>query len=359
MSIRLFMALLLSGVFMLAAGIIATSDALLTERLQPILAQAGFPELLQESLMLSSLVSLALAALLILLVFFVVGHLIARPMRNLTKAMDAFTDKGERIELSKGWAPKEVDILLREFSDLTQKVEDVHAHDMEVSRIKTDFISTAAHQLRTPLTGIRWALEALQMEQLTEHQKSLVTDATEKSKQLVSVVGTLLDISSIESGKYRYTFAPESLDAIVEETVHDFIQAAQEAKVTLLFEKSGQPSATVNVDKERIRWILNNLIENAIRYTPEGGMVRVTTEQSTGRALVRVRDTGIGIAQEDKANIFQRFYRAQNAITKQNGGSGLGLYIARTIAQDHQGDLSFADNDQGMGTTFTLWLPVA
>jgi signal transduction histidine kinase len=105
--------------------------------------------------------------------------------------------------------------------------------------------------------------------------------------------------------------------------------------------------------------VLNNLVENAIRYTPPGGSVRVTVEIVPGRALVRVKDTGIGIAPEDKGNIFERFYRAPNAIAKENGGNGLGLYIARTVATDHGGDLNFESNGTGLGTTFVLSLPLA
>lgn len=359
MSIRVFMALLLSIVFLFSAGIIAVSDIFLTSQLQPILEGAGHPSILQQHLLVSSLMSLGLAATLIFLVFIVVGHFIARPTRAVTHAMQVFAEKNERVETTNSWAPTEVRILTSTFDSLTKKVEDVHRHDMEISRIKSDFISTAAHQLRTPLTGIRWALEALQMEQLTESQKTLVANAAEKSKQLVSVVGTLLDIGSIESGKYKYVFKKTPIYRLVEDVVSDFIQAATIAKVSLVFEKVSNESPFVTIDIERIRWVLNNLIENAIRYTPEGGSVRVTVEAAAGYAFVRVRDTGIGISAEDQANIFQRFYRAQNAVTKQNEGSGLGLYIARTIANDHKGDLNFVSNENGAGTTFTLSLPLA
>ncbi len=101
------------------------------------------------------------------------------------------------------------------------------------------------------------------------------------------------------------------------------------------------------------------LVENAIRYTPASGQVRLTTETTKDRAYVRVRDTGIGIAPQDRGNIFERFYRAPNAIAKENGGNGLGLYIARTIATDHGGDLNFQSNETGPGTVFTLTLPLA
>jgi two-component system sensor histidine kinase BaeS len=120
-----------------------------------------------------------------------------------------------------------------------------------------------------------------------------------------------------------------------------------------------RPVPPVRADEERVRWIVNNLVENALRYTPAGGSVRVWLEQLGDRVLLKVSDTGIGIRPEDRANIFSRFYRGENARAKESAGNGLGLYIARNIAKDHGGDLNFADNPSGQGTTFTLSLPLA
>lgn len=354
------MALLLAGVFALSALAIVLSGLFLKGELLPLIASLEGNQRLMLVIVEMSLGSVALAFLLTALVFVFVGRYIAKPLRRITGAMQSFAESGQKPELAPGgWAPREVHQLETAFTGFAGRVDEVHKHDVEISRVKSDFISTAAHQLRTPLTGIRWALEALQLEQLTDAQKALVASAVEKSHQLVAVVGTLLDISSIESGKYKYDMKKTQLNDMVAEVTRDFEPLAVKSQVSLLFEKSGAPSATVSIDRERIRWVLNNLIENAIRYTPAGGSVRVTTDIAAGLAYVRVRDTGIGIAPEDRGNIFERFYRAPNAIAKENGGNGLGLYIARTIANDHGGDLNFQANEAGPGTTFTLTLPLA
>ncbi|MBU1292892.1 HAMP domain-containing histidine kinase [Patescibacteria group bacterium] len=358
MTIRLFMAALLSGVFVLTIGVISVIGMFLRVHLTPLVTNLETSASLQTAVLQISVLSLLVSILLLLFVFWAVGKYIADPVRKITNTMEAFSASGTLAELpdSKGM-PKEIKNFSREFGSFAQRVEEAHRHDVEVSRVKSDFISTAAHQLRTPLTGIRWALEALELEPLTEEQKALVASAREKSHQLVAVVGTLLDISSIESGKYKYDLKPTDLNALVDEVTQDFSELSVKEGVNLLFEKSGEVLPSVRIDRERTRWILNNLVENAIRYTPRGGNVRVTTEVAPGRVYVRIRDTGIGIAPEDKGNIFERFYRAPNAVTKQNGGNGLGLYIARTIATDQGGDLSFSANDAGPGTTFTLSLP--
>jgi len=360
MTIRAFMATLLFVVFALTVGLSVVSTFFLKVQLMPLLADIGSNQALTQIVIQTSIASFLFAVALLALVFFAVGRYIAKPIQDVTLTMKTFAETGQKpAQESVEWTPKEVKELTSVFMGFTSSVEEVHKHDVEISRVKSDFISTAAHQLRTPLTGIRWALEALQLEQLTDSQKALVASAVEKSHQLVAVVGTLLDISSIESGKYKYDFKVLPINTIVEEVARDFQELAGKSQVALLFEKTGEASAMVRMDTERVRWVLNNLIENAIRYTPVGGSVRITTEVTSERVYVRVHDTGIGIAPEDKGNIFERFYRAPNAITKQNGGNGLGLYIARTVATDHGGDLNFESNGNGTGTTFTLSLPVA
>jgi len=289
-----------------------------------------------------------------------IKKIIVTPFQNVIIAMAAFTEEGVREEvIISPSAPTEVQTLSGIFKSLSGRVEETHAKDMEVSRVKSDFISTAAHQLRTPLTGIRWALEALQKQDLTQEQQMFLKSAVDKSHDLVAVVGTLLDISSIESGKYKYNFKECDLQRLASEVTNDFMPPAKDAKVSLTYSISDSEGHLPNVkaDRDRIKWILNNLIENAIRYTPAGGSVQVAVSSIPGRILVQVRDTGIGIPQENRNNIFERFYRAGNAIAKENKGSGLGLYIARTIANDHGGDLNFSPNTGGPGTTFSLSLP--
>ena len=354
------MATLLSGVFVVSVGVIAFFAWFMRLELAPLAATFEEHISLHSALYQNAFISLGIVIILLLTVFFTVGRYVAKPIQEVTTSMEAFATSGTLPgPVRMKGIPKEVKRFSYAFTALASRVEQAHKHDTEVSRMKSDFISTAAHQLRTPLTGIRWALEALEKENLTEGQKALVASAKEKSHQLVAVVGTLLDISSIESGKFKYDYKPTDLASLVDEVSRDFQEAAGKASVALLFEKSGQAVHMVRADRERIRWVLNNLLENAIRYTPQGGNVRITMEEVPGRVYVHVRDTGIGIAPEDRGNIFERFYRAPGAIAKENSGNGLGLYIARTIATDHGGELSFTANEAGPGTTFTLSLPFA
>lgn len=363
MSFRVLLAIVLSIILALSVAVILFSLGILRAQVIGLLPEnlmfgvdAAFRQVLWgQALMLFTASLIFLGS-----VYFIIGSLVARPLRELTYAMDQYATTGTRVEVpDRDGVPREILSLNSSFGAFVDRVEHAHSRDTEMSRMKSDFISTAAHQFRTPLTGIRWALEALEKENLTEDQQALVKSAVDKSRDLVGIVGTLLDISSIESGKYHYTFAPIDIDELALKMAHDFQELATKRGVSLFFEGKEQHAQSARADLERIKWVLNNLIENAIRYTPSGGSVRIAVEGSRDRIYLKVRDTGIGIPAQDRGNIFERFYRSSNAVAKENAGNGLGLYIARTIAKDHGGDLSFSSNEGGAGTTFTLSLPVA
>ncbi|HEX5774970.1 MAG TPA: HAMP domain-containing sensor histidine kinase [Candidatus Paceibacterota bacterium] len=363
MSLRALIILLVSGSLLVSLISIGVSYVLIDQQLVYILPYADGGETtlsLQMLLIQHSAIILAFSTLIISVSFFILSRSIVKPLRRMVAAIEGFMLRSERLTLADfNDSPAEIRKLAEVFNEFTIKVEEAHARDTEISRLKSDFISTAAHQFRTPLTGIRWALEALQKESLSGGQKALVQSALDKSHSLVSIVGTLLDISSIESGKYKYKFAYADLAELVAETVRDFGELAARSQVTLYFTPSEIALPQVRMDRERIKWVLNNIIENALHYTPAGGSVSITTEPSAHRVYVHVRDTGIGIQPQDRGNIFERFYRAGNAVAKENAGNGLGLYIARTIATDHGGDINFKSNENGPGTTFSLSLPVA
>lgn len=355
MSTRVLLALLLAFALAVFFGITLGVTSLFNASGAEL---QGFLAWIIGPLGLETTIAFAAGIIAAVLFFIAVNIVIVRPLNAICQAMIAFAGDGTRIDLAQfSLSPAEIRSFARIWSEFAERVEDVHARDVEMSRVKSDFISTAAHQLRTPLTGIRWALEALEKENITDSQKALVKGAVDKSRDLVRIVGTLLDITSIESGKYKYDYAQHDIEALAAEVVTDFLPLAESGKVALTHTPTGN-LPRVRIDRERMKWVLNNLVENAIRYTPAGGSVQVSSTMVGNRVIVQVRDTGIGIKDEDRNNIFERFYRAGNAIAKDNKGNGLGLYIARTIVKDHEGELSFESNKEGPGTTFTLALPI-
>ncbi len=362
MSLGLILAVLMLVILAGSAGLLYYTSVFIQSHLAlfiPDTSSAEYAAIHQLFIQQIALVGIG-EILIVLLAFILIGSLVVSPLRQLAKAIANFTeDFTVALPPFSGMVPSEVHSIAAAFQTFSARVSEAHQKDQEISRVKSDFISTVAHQLRTPLTGIRWALEALEKEPITPEQLQIVESAVTKSHDLVAIVGTLLDISSIESGKFKYAFVQFDLSELVSEVAKDLEPMAQKAGITFYYAKEEAPLPLVYGDRDRLKWVLNNLVENAIRYTPSPGSVHISTDATALRVNVRVRDTGIGIQEEDKGNIFERFYRGENARAKENQGNGLGLYIARTIAKDHGGDLNFMANEEGPGTTFVLSLPVA
>jgi signal transduction histidine kinase len=304
--------------------------------------------------------TIAFVFLLLFFMLIVADAILVKPLKRLAFIISTLDlEKPSSFPAPHGASPEELVVIFKSLEEMVASARQMHTRDAEISRTKSDFISTAAHQLRTPLTGIRWAIEALEKDPaLPADKKQIVKDASEKSKQLVGVVKTLLDVSAIESGKYHYEFVPTDLLALAKGVMDSVSTMAKERGIIV----SVTPPVDLPLalaDKERIRWVVENLVENAVRYTPRGGSVSILFETAADRVFFYVRDTGIGIPPQDSVNIFERFYRGKSASTKENEGNGLGLYIARNIIRDHKGDLSFRSNQDGIGTTFFFSLPVA
>lgn len=302
-------------------------------------------------------ITFVIIALIIIIIF---ERMVVRPLNRLSHIISKFGSGMEADDIPKDiQAPYEVEHIFTAFKDMARHVEVAQERGEEISQMKSDFISTAAHQLRTPLTGIRWSLEALVKEEgLPEEKRALAKDALEKNKHLVQIVRTLLDVSAIESGKYKYEFDAVEIPVLIQEVIEGLREHAERQEVTVTFELP-EYAPDVRADRERMQWVLNNLIENGIRYTPKGGAVTVSLNPTKDRLFVFVSDTGIGIPPEERSNIFERFYRGRSAAQMQNEGNGLGLYIARNVVLDHEGDLNFRPNETGTGTTFYFSLPYA
>jgi signal transduction histidine kinase len=167
----------------------------------------------------------------------------------------------------------------------------------------------------------------------------------------------LLNAASLEEGKFGYHLEEADMYDIISSTIEEEQPKTEDWGVGLEFDASDDAYPNVRIDTERIRWVLRNLIENALRYSEEGQTVSVCLTQQGDYLQVAVQDCGIGIPPEDKDHIFDKFYRAKNAVDKRNEGSGLGLYIARNIINYHNGKIWF-ESELGEGTTFFFTIPV-
>lgn len=231
--------------------------------------------------------------------------------------------------------------------------------EVELLRSKSEFITVAAHQLRTPLTAINWIFEGLMKnESLNKEDKELVVNGSAAAKKLLKIVNDLLDVSKIEEGRFGYSFNTMNLIDFISEVLTNAQAVAKEYGVALYFDRGGESNIQVTIDPDRLALALSNLIDNAIRYNVEHGSVTVGIKRLTDRPYVEVsvKDTGIGIPPENIDKIFSKFFRADNVMKRETEGSGLGLYITKNIINRHGGEI-WVESVVNRGTTVYFTLP--
>ena len=228
----------------------------------------------------------------------------------------------------------------------------------QLDRQKSEFIFIASHQLRTPLTAIKWFLEMLlagDAGKLQETQEKFLKNAFESNERMIDLINDLLSVSRIESGTIELVPVPTNVSEMLKGVVEENMPLAAEKKVTLELFPAELPR--VEIDPKLVRQVFMNLISNAIKYTPSGGTVRVTAGQDGAFLTFSVKDTGIGIPPDEVPLLFTKFFRATNAAKSDAEGTGLGLYVVKRIVELSGGSLSFT-TALGQGSSFTFTLPV-
>ncbi|RKH09471.1 PAS domain S-box protein [Corallococcus sp. CA053C] len=225
----------------------------------------------------------------------------------------------------------------------------------EAIRVRDDFLSVAAHELKTPLTPLKLHLQMLKGQADAGHVVAPrhVDKALAQLARLSVLVNDLLDTSRIQAGELELTTEPLPLREFIREVLSEF--RGTSALHSLRFEAPDEP-LVIRGDRARLAQVLTNLVENAFKYSPTGGTVRVTARRMGTEACVSVKDEGIGIPEEEQAQLFERFFRARNSPISGFGGLGLGLYICRDIIERHGGRI-WVESGVGHGATFHFTLP--
>lgn len=231
-----------------------------------------------------------------------------------------------------------------------------------VLKMKSDFITIAAHQLRTPLSGINWSLDLLlnkELGNLTDEQETVLKQAKAASQELIKDTEMLLHVSEIEEGRFGYKFIPSSLENLITETLIKYEPIAQSKKIKLIFYRAKESLPPITCDPERLKIVLEVLVDNAIKYNILNGEVRIKMNPLIDRPFVEVRveDTGIGIPEAEIPRLFSKFYRSSRSIKEQTTGLGLGLYLAKNIIKRHGGDL-WVESVENRGSVFHFTLPM-
>lgn len=239
------------------------------------------------------------------------------------------------------------------------ELSEANARLQELDVLKSEFVSVAAHQLRTPVTEIKWQVISLleNGSQLTPPQQQSLKNIQEITDSAVELIDDLLNIARIEEGRFGFKLVKQPIIPVVEKLLPRLKEMSRLAGVELSVQWPTPFPFLFNIDGEKITIALDNLIENAIRYTPIKGRVSVNIGKADNRLKIEIKDTGIGIPQNQLSKVFTRFFRASNALLKQPTGSGLGLYVTKNIIEHHGGAITLESED-GKGTTVAFTLPI-
>ncbi len=236
----------------------------------------------------------------------------------------------------------------------------------DLDRAKSEFISVTTHQLRTPLSAIKWTFNLLVKEEfgaINADQKDLLQKGYESTDRMIKLVNDILNINRIESaGQGEYHFQPLQPEEMLAEVVAQFSGPAESQGVNLIFNPPAKLVPKIKADAGKLRMVVENLVDNAVKYTRRGGRVTVSVDdrdvnRARGMLEFQVADTGVGIPEDQKQYVFKKFFRGRNALKMEPDGTGLGLSIVNDIVGKHGGTIWF-ESRENEGTTFHFTLPL-
>jgi signal transduction histidine kinase len=271
-----------------------------------------------------------------------------QPLRDMARAAHRM-EMGDYAQRVHTVSRDEVGQLAAAFNNMSAELE-------SMERLRRELVANVSHELKTPISALRAHLENL-LDGVERPDPDTLQIMLNQSERLGRLVEQLLDLSRIESGELRLNRTPVPLHPLVREVLSE-IEVARADSGVLVRDAVPDDLPAVLVDAERVHQVLYNLLDNALRYTPPGGEVTVEAQRANGSCQVAVRDTGQGISPEHLPRLFERFYRADAARSRDDGGTGIGLAIARSVVEAHGGHIR-AESRVGRGSVFTFDLPVA
>jgi signal transduction histidine kinase len=281
-----------------------------------------------------------------------------RPLEALVTASArlASGDRSARVEVG---GPAETATLGKAFNEMAEELEIEAAQRDQLDRMKDEFVLTASHELRSPLTSVQGFAELLMMERdsLTPRQVETVEIILDNCRHLVRLLNDLLDLARSDAGRLAIRSRPTQLSPLIEDVVRT-MRAQTDAKDQVLTEQIDPELPLVDADADRIRQILVNLVTNAHEYSPERASISVSARVAGAEVQIDVTDNGPGIPAAQAEHIFERFVRGDAGLTQRVGGTGLGLAISKSLVELHGGTIA-VDSVVDRGSTFTVRLPLS
>ncbi len=228
-----------------------------------------------------------------------------------------------------------------------------------VDMLKSEFVSIAAHQLRTPLSAIKWALKMVldgDEGKITPGQESLLLKGYANNERVINLINDMLDASRIEEGKYGFKFAEENIVSVLDQVIKKYEVKIKEKHLNFNFDCEAKNEITL-IDADKIAIALGHILDNAIEYTPDKGKVSLKLGNDGRNIVIGIADGGVGIPVKERGKLFTKFFRGENVVRMQTDGSGLGLFIAHNIIESHHGRMEIT-SEENKGTKVLIKLPI-
>jgi len=279
-------------------------------------------------------------------------------VKHFAEIMDVLVFSGHKNLVTARLHIEAIQENYRELQEKNRQLEESFGKLKELDRLKSNFLATMSHELRTPLTSVigysEMMLEGLGGP-LTSEQREYLSIIMEKGESLLHLITSILDITKIEAGRIRLVISEVDAAQLMKDAASTVVPHARKKGIQLVCEPGDLPRITC--DREKVRQCLINLANNAVKFTPAGGTITVAAEPRGDKLALLVRDTGIGIAEENIRKIFETFYQVDGSSTREYGGAGLGLAIVKSFVDAHAGEVQVT-SEPGKGSTFTLVLPL-
>lgn len=227
------------------------------------------------------------------------------------------------------------------------------------NKAKSEFLSMVTHQLRTPLSGNKWALQMLLQEDLgpiTKEQREVLQKAADSNQNMINLLQEIIRANQNDTWDFQYSIAKTDIRKVLRSNVNEFQEDASSHNIVLVIKETEDEIPLIEIDAEKISFVLQNFLENAIKYSKESGHVIVHLSKEDAHVTITIQDEGIGIPKEQQHLIFDKFFRADNAKEQKKEGTGLGLFTAHKIIERHHGSISFT-SQENKGTVFSITLP--
>lgn len=229
-----------------------------------------------------------------------------------------------------------------------------------VDRMKSEFVTLAAHQLRTPSSAVKWSLQILLEEKigkLNEEQKKIIEKTSKTNDKMIRLINDLLNVAQIEEGQYLTKITLSNIEDIIQSVIDAHKIEIEKRKLKVEFKEPKEKLPKVMLDVEKMRVAIRNIFDNSLRYTLPGGRISIFLKKDKKEIEVQIKDTGLGIPLDQQDKVFTKFFRGANIMKVETEGTGLGLYIAKNIIEAHGGRIWF-ESEEGRGSVFYFTIPI-